>query len=82
MRLTENSEAGIIRRVPHPDFSTVQFDIRAKATKIDPTYRVNGQLIMGGIIMYFRTDEFVGHGRVIDMFYCTAADQTNGGEGR
>jgi len=70
-----NRERGIVERVIHPDHSRVQIDVRARAQYNSPRYTVNGQTIMKGIQIFFRTRHFTGHGN------CTALEIAEIGAG-
>lgn len=67
MSNTEDRIHGMVRRVPHPDHSRVQITVRARARKRGPNFEVNGQTIMAGVQLFFRTPHFTGYGNCIDI---------------
>ena len=68
---SEDSNKGIVRRVPYPDHSRILITVRATARKDDPNYYVNGRLIMKGVMMYFRTQHFTGYGNCVEFIEIT-----------
>jgi len=71
MEYTEDSERGIVKLVPYPDYSKVVITVRAKARIDEPNYYVNGRVIMKGIMMYFRTQHFTGYGQCVEFIVIT-----------
>lgn len=60
--LTTDLEMGVVREVPYPDFSKVVITVLANCKKDKVKFVVNGETIMVGIKIDFRTPYLVGSG--------------------
>jgi hypothetical protein len=59
---------GVVRRVTFPEHSRVAITVKATAKK-DTRYTVNGALIMVGVPVNFRTNDFVSQGMCVNIAY-------------
>jgi len=65
--LATNLETGITKETPYPDFSKVVITVRAKCKIDEPKFVVNGENIMVGISMNFRTPYLVSYGNITSL---------------
>jgi hypothetical protein len=60
-----DGEKGVVTRARLPDHSRVLITVRAKAKMDGVKYSINGMIIMVGVQLHFRTQDFMGYGTCI-----------------